>query len=131
MNDKQELKAIYDGANGFYKKAYFTKKEDLKNINFELFSYNSLVTKISYNKDTNTLELYLNKEEQDNTDFYSRTTLRHIKELIKQVVFDEVNAFCSMLVKDKQGLIQNYSASILCMANKSMLFEFARHDESI
>ena len=131
MNDKQELKAIYDGANSFYKKAYFTREEDEQKEVWTLWSYKSIVTKIKYNKDTNNLELYLDKNSEYNTDFYSRTTLRHIKELIKQVVFDEVNAFCSMLVKDKQGLIQNYSASILCMANKSMLFEFARHDESI
>ena len=63
----EELKPIYDGKKSFYNKAQI-KTEDNKTI---LLSYNTEVCFIKNNK-------------VNIKGFYSNTTLRHIKEFLKQ-----------------------------------------------
>lgn len=69
-----ELKPIYDNAKSFYKKAYIVKKDNV----IKLYSYKTLVCvilngnryQLNYNIDSDLL--------------FSNTTLRHIKEFLKQ-----------------------------------------------
>lgn len=79
----KELQTIYDNAKSFYKKAqvkkYYNKNELVYKI--ELLSYK---TSILYIKDS---KLYFNYKNIDNKNIYSKTTLRHIKEFIKQYYY--------------------------------------------
>lgn len=77
--NKKELKPVYDNAKSFYKKAYILYENNV----IKLYSYNTLVCvimnkryKLNYNIDTDLL--------------FSNTTLRHIKEFLKQYlnIFD-------------------------------------------
>lgn len=76
-----ELRAIHDGRKSFYKKAYVIENEGVT----ELRSYQTIVCRIENNKPivTNT---------------YSDTTLRHIKEFLRQMGFDAFNK--SQILKD-------------------------------
>ena len=68
-----ELTPIYDTRKSFYKKAMI-KRED--NGTKTLYSYGTKVAEINYNEDNiRVIKIY---------GFYSNTTLRHIKEFIKQ-----------------------------------------------
>ena len=73
MYDKKELKPIYDKRNNFYKKAYVVFNNN-NNIYF-LSSYNTFVAYI--NEDG---EVFIT----DNDKHLTHTTLRHIKEFLKQ-----------------------------------------------
>lgn len=80
--EKKELIPIYDTRKSFYNKAYIIKYYNKYNIllKVELYSYNTLVCTIKDSKYT------LN----DNIDvklLFSNTTLRHIKELLKQFYY--------------------------------------------
>ena len=69
-----ELKPICDTRKSFYKKA-MVKREDLNGTK-TLYSYGTKVAKITYTEDyIRVIKIY---------GFYSNTTLRHIKEFIKQ-----------------------------------------------
>ena len=94
MNKKIELKPIYNNQVSFYKKTYFTIEEYQKSnvhnekINvtaYRLYSYNTLVCEIfkSENTHVNLIEFaYV----LNHYSFYSVTTLRHLKEFIKQII---------------------------------------------
>ena len=77
---EKELKAIYDPAKSFYKKAsiinYYNKHNTINKT--ELKSYNTI---ICYLKDS---KIHFNYNDINNKKIYSMTTLRHIKEFIKQ-----------------------------------------------
>lgn len=73
MRNKKELKCIYDKCNSFYEKAFFVFNND-NNIYF-LYSYNTIVAYI--NEDGG---VYIT----DNNKHLTQTTLRHIKEFLKQ-----------------------------------------------
>lgn len=64
-----EMKPIYDSAKSFYKKAIVETNNNI----IKLISYNSIVA---------TINLNTNKATVKNT--YSQTTLRHIKEFLRQ-----------------------------------------------
>ena len=70
-----ELMTIFDSAKSFYKKAFvkIEYKNDTKII--ILYSYNTEVLRLQKNNNKLVIE-YVN--------IYSKTTLRHIKEVIKQ-----------------------------------------------
>ena len=68
---KEELKAIYDHRKSFYKKAFIVRNAD---GTIELISYSTIVATIKNGV------LHING-------FYSATTLRHIKEFIEQMGF--------------------------------------------
>ena len=74
------LKPLYDHAKSFYKKAIIRKYIDNRNIiiKYELISYNTIMLIWDYNS--------LDKEITFNKNLYnySVTTLRHLKEFIKQ-----------------------------------------------
>ena len=70
---KKQLKTIYDKAISFYGKA---ETETTKN-SIILYSYNTKVAEIKGNK------VILNNNIDDNL-LFSNTTLRHIKEFLKQ-----------------------------------------------
>lgn len=80
---KKELKTIYDNAKSFYNKAsvkrYYNKNELVYKI--ELISYKTSILYIQNNK------LYFNYKNINNKNIYSMTTLRHIKEFIKQYYY--------------------------------------------
>lgn len=80
---KKELKTIYDNAKSFYNKAsvkrYYNKNELVYKI--ELISYKTSILYIQNNK------LYFNYKNINNKNIYSMTTLRHIKEFIKQFYY--------------------------------------------
>ena len=75
---KKELKTIYDNAKSFYKKAFTIEEGD----EIRLVSYTT--TMATYNFKNNKLIL------NNNTWNYTTTTLRHIKEFLKQ--FTNINA---------------------------------------
>ena len=73
MEQKRELKTIYDRAKSFYKKAIIIEEGDI----ITLQSYNTLILKI--NKKNNNIE-FLTK----NINHFTQTTNRHINEFLKQ-----------------------------------------------
>lgn len=80
---KKELIPIYENVKSYYKKAYIKKyynKDDIIN-KYELISYK---TSILYLKDS---KIYFNYKDINNKKIYSQTTLRHIKEFIKQYYY--------------------------------------------
>lgn len=80
---KSELIPNYEEVKSYYKKAYIKKyfnKDNLIN-KYELISYN---TSILYIKDS---KIYFNYKDINNKKIYSQTTLRHIKEFIKQYYY--------------------------------------------
>lgn len=80
---KKELYTIYDNAKSFYNKAsvkrYYNKNELVYKI--ELISYKTSILYIKNSK------IYFNYKNINNKNIYSMTTLRHIKEFIKQFYY--------------------------------------------
>lgn len=78
-----ELNAIYNHQKSFYKKAYYKKININTNLIYKniilLYSYGTLVLKIVYND--NKKQYFLNDGR-----IYSNTTLKHIKEALKQFI---------------------------------------------
>lgn len=74
---KYELLPIYDNRKSFYNKAIV---EEVNNIK-KLYSYNTLVCTLSNN------DIILN-DAVDQSLLFSNTTLRHIKEFLKQFYFN-------------------------------------------
>lgn len=74
------IKPIYDNAKSFYNKCYEIKYLNNKNIitRYDLFSYTTLIMTLKDNK------IIFYDKDINNKDIYSKTTLRHIKEYIKQ-----------------------------------------------
>ena len=132
MEQKQELKPIYDTAKEFYKKAFYTKEKTTTSIIYKLYSYNSLVAILEVGKDLEVyynnkiVRLYLDHDRQNQKDFYSKTTLRHIKEFIKQMT-DNIrhNSDYSIVYYDKNKTLHLYSIEILRKATKMELFQYA------
>lgn len=74
---KYELLPIYDSKKSFYHKAIIEEEnEDIK-----LYSYNTLVCTLSHN------DIILN-DNIDQSLLFSNTTLRHIKEFLKQFYYN-------------------------------------------
>lgn len=79
MMNRYELDARYDARQSFYNKAYVVEsKKDKK-----LYSYNTLVAKVTKNSDGYNESLVLDKAAG-----YSATTMRHVKEFAKQEGFE-------------------------------------------
>ena len=78
MKNKEYLIPIYDTRKSFYNKAYIVRIGDL----IRLYSYNTLVLEVGqgYYK--------LNKSINEKL-LFSNTTLRHIKETLKQFYYKE------------------------------------------
>ena len=76
MTKMYELTPQYDTRKSFYGKARIEETEEY----LKLYSYNTLVAMI--NKNENTAKVF---------DSYSQTTLRHIKEFLKQNNFTAIN----------------------------------------
>ena len=74
---KYELLPIYDGRKSFYYKAIIEEE----NENIKLYSYNTLVCTLLHN------DIILN-DSIDQSLLFSNTTLRHIKEFLKQFYFN-------------------------------------------
>ena len=75
-----ELKCIYNNQKSFYKKAMYEKVENSKQIIYTLYSYKTTVLEIIIDK-TNILKSYYTVNCNTN---YSNTTIKHVKEMIKQ-----------------------------------------------
>lgn len=92
MDNKIELKTKFDHAKSFYKKAYYIihdniddLDENLKKYKFVyLYSYNTLVLTIAINKEDYKKSLYMCNEYTA----YSATTLRHVKEILQQFMYN-------------------------------------------
>ena len=80
---KKELFPIYEEVKSYYKKAYIKKYYNKDDIikKYELISYNTSILYIKDNK------LYFNYKNINNKKIYSQTTLRHIKEFLKQYYY--------------------------------------------
>lgn len=80
---KNELIPIYENVKSYYKKAEVKKYYNKDNIinKYELISYN---TSILYLKNS---KIYFNYKNINNKKIYTNTTLRHIKEFIKQYYY--------------------------------------------
>lgn len=76
-----ELKTIYDHALSFYKKAHVKKYYNKENIiiKYQLISYNTIMIEYDASLKGNK-QLIFNKHLYN----YTNTTLRHVKEFIKQ-----------------------------------------------
>ena len=134
MNEnKTILQAVHDTAKSFYNKAYYTTEETSTVTIYRLYSYKTLVAILEVNKTGNRyynqnkmITLYLDHDRQDQKDFYSLTTLRHIKELIKQAT-DKIryNQDYSIAYYDKNKTLHLYSVEVLRKATKQELFKLA------
>lgn len=100
---KEELKIIYDKRKSFYKKAYieyYTEWSELHSrlTKLKLYSYNTLVCTIEY----------VNIEERfyhlHNTELFSQTTLRHLKEFLLQYFY------CKNIKLTKKDVLNNRSS---------------------
>lgn len=78
MKDKSYLMPIYDNRKSFYNKAYIVRVGDL----VRLYSYNTLVLEIGKG-------FYKLNKSIDEKLLFSNTTLRHIKETLKQFYYRE------------------------------------------
>ena len=79
---KYILEPQHDNAKSFYNKAYYTEEKRPDDSYFiELYSYNTKVMKLIVN-DNNFI--YQFNHDIDEELLFSSTTLRHIKELLKQ-----------------------------------------------
>ena len=74
---KYELLPIYDSRKSFYNKATVEEERGIK----KLYSYNTLVCTLSHN------DIILNNN-VDELLLFSNTSLRHIKEFLKQFYFN-------------------------------------------
>ena len=135
MNNITYLIPKYDARKSFYNKAYFTTEEDNHNIIFRLYSYNTLVMIFEVNKkfdsyyNTKVIRYYLDNNKKDDKNFYSMTTLRHIKEFIKQTI-DNINTYLeyqnySIVYYKNVNHFELYSVDILKKATKKELFTYA------
>lgn len=88
---KYELLPIYDSRKSFYNKAIIEEE----NENIKLYSYNTLVCTLFHNN------IVLN-DKVDQSLLFSNTTLRHIKEFLKQFYF---NGDCCITKKDLLKLL--------------------------
>lgn len=80
MNNKIELKPIYNNQASFYKKAYFTTEENDNNVIIKIYSYNTHVLTIYRDRNEAKKGLYV----LNSYSFYSQTTLKHVKEALQQ-----------------------------------------------
>lgn len=85
---KEELTTIFDNAKSFYNKAYIIKYYNDNGIiqYYELYSYNTLVLTLKEGR-------YILNNNIDESLLLSQTTLRHIKEFLKQkryCLFDSI-----------------------------------------
>lgn len=97
---KRELITIFDNAKSFYKKAYTITIETNEHGTIKLlYSYNTLVCAICNYK------YILNTDIQEKL-LYSQTTLRHIKEFLKQnrYAFDNYE---KLNIETKKDIIKN------------------------
>jgi hypothetical protein len=101
MNTKNNITYLqpkYDTRKSFYNKAYYTTEEINNTIIYKLYSYNTLVLIFEIDKNFNSfyntkvIRYYLDNNKKDDKNFYSNTTLRHIKEFIKQTI-DNINTY--------------------------------------
>ena len=74
---KYELLPVYDKSKSFYNKAIIEEESSIK----KLYSYNTLVCTLSNNN------IILN-DAVDQSLLFSNTTLRHIKEFLKQFYYN-------------------------------------------
>ncbi len=80
---KKELMPIYEEVKSYYKKAYIKKyynKNGLIN-KYELISYKTSILYLENSK------IHFNYKDINNKKIYTQTTLRHIKEFIKQYYY--------------------------------------------
>lgn len=93
----KELETIYTDQKSFYKKAFIKYYYNKYNLiyKYELLSYN---TSILYLKDS---KIYFNEKDINNKKIYSQTTLKHIKEFIKQHYYYLELYYKDILNKDK------------------------------
>ena len=84
----KELQIIYTKRKSFYNKAklYYINDDIIL-----LVSYNTVI--IAYNKNDNILRF------TDNVDFYTMTTLSHVKEFLKQLNFNNLILSKNKLLK--------------------------------
>lgn len=132
-NNKTILQAVHDTAKSFYNKAHYTKEETSTHIIYRLYSYRTLVAILEVSKTGNRyynynkmITLYLDHDRQTQKDFYSQTTLRHIKELIKQAT-DTIRHDTEYAIAyyDKKSILHLYSIEILRDATKKDLFQYS------
>lgn len=133
MNEnKTILQAVHDTAKSFYNKANYTREETSTNIIYKLYSYDTLVAILEIGKtiekyyNNKVIRLYLDHDRQDQKDFYSQTTLRHIKELIKQAT-DTIrhDPNYTIVHYDKKQILHLYSIELLRDATKKELFKYS------
>lgn len=97
MEKKKELLPIYEDVKSYYKKAFIVRYYDENGLveKTELISYR---TSILYIKNS---EIYFNFKDINNNRIYSHTTLRHIKEFIKQHYYMLELNYKDIIAKEK------------------------------
>lgn len=93
-----ELKPVYDNAKSFYNKAYVIDDEGVTDKKLRLLSYN---TEVAYT-DNNGVPHLLDKFN------YSKTTLRHVKEFIKQAGYQIAPAKKLFAMYGNLHIVENY-----------------------
>ena len=92
LNMKHYLKPLNHNQKSFYKNAYYTITETDTSINYRLYSYDTVVLDIVVCKEDTLLSNYIVNEKTT----YSRTTEKHVKEMLLQFLpnYEEIFGTC-------------------------------------
>lgn len=95
---KYELKPVYDNVKSFYKKAYIIDDEGVADKKLRLLSYDTEVAYIDNKGVPHLLDKFN----------YSKTTLRHVKEFIKQAGYETAPAKKLFSMYGNLHIAENY-----------------------
>lgn len=95
--EENYLKPVFENVKSYYEKATIKKYYNKENIivKYELLSYNTSILYLENNK------IYFNYKDIKNKKIYTNTTLRHIKEFLKQKYYYLELNYKDILNKEK------------------------------
>lgn len=95
--EENYLKPIFEDVKSYYEKATIKKYYNKNNIiiKYELLSYNTSILYLENSK------IYFNYKDINNKKIYTHTTLRHIKEFLKQKYYYLESNYKNILDKEK------------------------------
>jgi hypothetical protein len=129
MNNKLIIKPKFISQKSFYNKCYIKIKQYNNKAFINIYSYKTLVAIIVIdfrfypNIVARPITIYLDNSKRNKSYFYSATTLKHIKEALKQVLEPfKSNRLYRITIANKQ-----YNLSILNDITKNKLFEISHN----
>lgn len=129
MENKLTIKPKFIGQKSFYNKCYIKIKQYNNKAFINIYSYKTLVAIVVINFRlypsivARPIAIYLDNTKKNKTYFYSATTLKHVKEALKQVLEPfKYNGLYKITLANKQ-----YNISILNDITKNRLFEISHN----